>query len=213
MSNGEDPAQSGGNVEDTNPDDNANPPTDPMMDHFNTSEFQQAYEAYFPPGSWPFNPASSQDQQDEDISPPAGPSVEGFENSQVQQAQNNAESTNPLSLEDVQDQQVQGQQVQGQQAQDPPGNIDQGETFTIPSVIDLNRSPCHGPYEVESDLKQYIFPSKTPDEDLFVLDEEVRRQIQQGQNSPNNSNPGETRPISSIMSMDRGRSDGPYDPH
>ncbi|KAG6356187.1 hypothetical protein INS49_015574 [Diaporthe citri] len=162
MSNDEDTAQSGENAE-------------WMNDWF---DFEAAVD-----------PNYDQAQQDQDTSPPAQPSVEGFENSQVQQGQNNAESTNFLSLENVQD----------QQARNPPGNIDQGGTFPIPSVIDLIK-----------DQKECIFSSSnTPSQDLLLLDAKVRRQIQLGQNSPNNSNPGERRPIPSIIGMDRGRSDGP----
>lgn len=198
MSNGEDPAQSGENAEETNPDDNANPLIEPWMDY--PSFFE---EAYFPPEPSPSASESdqnqqdsndSQAQQDQDTSPPAQPSMEGFENSQFQQAENNAESTNSLSLENVQD----------QQTQNPPGNIDQGETFPIPLFIGQKDPKAQ---------KEWILPSKTPSKDLFDLDARVRIQIQRGQNSPNNSNPGETHPIPSIIGIDLGRSNGPYDPH
>lgn len=177
MSNDEDPAQPGGNAEETTYNDFVNYLWEP---HTHAS-FDQA-------------------QQDPDTSPPAGPSVENFENSQIQQAQTNAESTNFLSLENV-------------QAQNPPGNIDQGETLPIPSVIDLIQGPGNRPYEFERGPKDCIWPSNDPSKDLLLRNAKVRRQIQRGQNSSNNSNPGETRPIPSIMGMDRGPSDGPYDPH
>ncbi|KAK7698950.1 hypothetical protein SLS64_012005 [Diaporthe eres] len=100
-----------------------------------------------------------------------------------------------------------------QNSQVQQANIDQEETFPIPSVIDPIQNPEEVPYELEGGLKNCISLSDNPSKDLLLLDTKVRLQIQQGQNSPNNSNSRETRPIPSIKGMDRGRSDGPYDPH
>ncbi|KAI7779259.1 hypothetical protein LA080_001022 [Diaporthe eres] len=191
MSNDQDPAQSWGNPEEIAHNGNANDEWEPDMDDW--FDLEGASE----------DPKGDQAQQDQGASPPAGPSVESFQNSQVQQAQNNAQSTNFLSLENVQD----------QQAQNPPGNIDQEETFPIPSVMDPIQDPGEVPYELEGGQKDCILLSDNPSMDLLFLDAKVRLQIQQGQNSPNNSNSRETRPIPSIKGMDRGRSDGPYDPH
>lgn len=41
----------------------------------------------------------------------------------------------------------------------------------------------------------------------------MKRRIQQGEDIPNNSNPGETHPIPSIMATSPDPEDGPYDPH
>lgn len=186
MSNDGDHTQSGGIAEDTTPEDHLNPKwLLDLLDFLVDAE----------------DPNDDQAQQDENTGPPVQPSVEGVENSQAQQVQDNAESTKLFNLENVQD----------QQAQNPVGNVDSGETFPIPSVIDVNQDPSHGPYELESDQKEHILTSITPFEDLVDRDREMRCQIQQGQDSPNNCHPGKTRPIPSIMGMDRGASDGPYD--
>lgn len=102
--------------------------------------------------------------------------------------------------------------TQGQQAENPFGDVEPGETYQIPSVIDTDHDPKTAPYILQKNQSDLIIQNEKP-QCLRVVEYEAKltAQIEKSKTLLTSCNPGEMFPIPSIMDVIPDKMDGPYE--
>lgn len=187
---------------------NTSPPVDPLLSDLPNIE---AAPDQLPSELWLLGVDSNHVQQEENASPQVDPLLLDVQDSQAEQGQDQVDSTSlegaksnssPINLENI----------QSEQAENPPGDVEPGETFPIPSAIDTDPDRENEPYVLQRTQTNLVFPCKRPKERLRAYSWKVENQIEKSQNFLISSEPGETFPIPSIKDVKLDTSDGPYEP-